>query len=220
MCRGAARKKGNSDSALFICELDRNLKWKPNPEALRISFFLLQRLSVLLGLIEIMQRFTRLECNLREMVIESFTAHRSCSHEDHTRAWFTASQPSFHKSSDCLVPGPSSRSSSSPSRGPCSPESSFKHHIYQSDSSLQLSDDFFNFDVSLPPQITPRSNCDKDCCFCLSSTEETSTLQTLEIDLRSACANALSICAFGFKEDGFDSSDRQVTITKRTKQSK
>ena len=141
--------------------------------------------------------------------ISGDTAHLSSLFGDDTLCSFQKSSLNMHRSSsDFLVPGPSSRCASSPSQGSSSPESSFNDHVHKSEFSLLISDSCSNIDISLPAQSAVRSYHDKSCCSVREEISETTQNnereQTLELDLRSACANALSLCAFTFKEDGID----------------
>ena len=112
--------------------------------------------------------------------------------------------------SDFTVSGPASHSSTtSPSQGPCSPESSFKCKVLESDFSLgnDLTDALS--DSNNPSNSTYYSYFDRHHHLipkCLLEDMKASQQQCLEQQLRSACSNALSLCAF--PEDRLERSNR------------
>lgn len=112
---------------------------------------------------------------------------------------------------DVAVPGPScSCSSLSPSQGPCSPEAATKRSIDQSELcldsfQLQKSDSIVGDKYTSNPKealCTANEKSTQSALLCSVETrklpEETKKPKSkdLELELRAACAHALSLCAF------------------------
>jgi hypothetical protein len=129
-------------------------------------------------------------------------AKRSCRVEE-------KNQSPTDERSDVAVPGPScSHSSLSPSQGPCSPESpSTKRSIDQSvpalDSFLpQLSENIVDKGTSNAEGAWYTVKSTQPALICsIKAPQSTETSKApkskdLELELRAACAHALSLCAF------------------------
>ena len=94
-----------------------------------------------------------------------------------------------NQSDSVSVPGPCPRNFSSPSHGPCSPESTFN---------LEVDRPEYISDIALPrPHLDRDIPTNSRMPIEIENIEAPSKLdRVLELELRTACANALSICSF------------------------
>jgi hypothetical protein len=110
---------------------------------------------------------------------------------------------SQHRCCDFAVPGPFQHSvNTSPSHGPCSPQSSFEYSVLQFDFSLGSGP----IDTAVISAISSGSAGSDEYSYfeerfhlipqCMREDIAVSQQDCLELQLRSSCANALSICAF------------------------